>query len=56
MIETNRIFLLKEGVNKIELGIKKKGTQWDWKMSKMGSIEQKFLTMFKYGSAPWGRG
>ncbi len=51
VIETNRYFLQKKKVNKIELGIKK-GPNGIWKCQKRGSIERKFPTMFKYGSAP----
>ncbi len=48
------IFLQKEGVNKIELGMKK-GPNGIRECQKRGSIEWKFPTMFKYGSAPpWG--
>ncbi len=46
MIETNRFFLQKEGVNKIELGIKK-GPRGIGKCQKRGSIERKFPTIFK---------
>ncbi len=43
------LFLQKREINKIELGIK--GTQWDLKMSKKGSIPGTFHTNLKYGSA-----
>ncbi len=51
MIEPNRFFLQKEGVNKIRVG-HKKGPNGIGKCKKRGSIERKFPTMFKYGSTP----
>ncbi len=53
MIKTNQFFLQKERVSKIELVIKK-GPNWIGKCHKRGSINQKFPTIFKYGSALWG--
>ncbi len=52
MIETNRFFLQKEGVNKIELDIHNGPIHNGiGKCQKRGSIERKFPTIFKYGSA-----
>ncbi len=45
------IFSAERGVQLDRVG-HKKGTQLDRKMSKKGSIEWKFPTIFKYGSAP----
>ncbi len=50
-VEKNRFFLQNEGVNKIKLGIIKEPNGIR-KCQKRGSIEQKFPTIFKYGSAP----
>ncbi len=47
----NLIFSAERGVNKIELGIKK-GPKGVGKCQKRWSIEQKFTTIFKYGSVP----
>ncbi len=46
VIETNRFFLQKEGVNQIELGIKK--DPMGLKMSKMGVNRVEVPTIFKY--------
>ncbi len=51
MIETNRFFLQKEGVNRIVLRYKI-GTQSDRKSQKRGSSPRNLLTMPKYGSTP----
>ncbi len=51
LTEANRVFLQKERINKIELGMKK-GPNGIGKCQKWVSIEQKFPTIFKYWSAP----
>ncbi len=51
MIETNRFFLQKEGVNRIVLRYKI-GTQSDGKSQTRGSSPQNLPTMPKYGSTP----
>ncbi len=53
VIETNRFFLQKEGVNRIVLRYKI-GTQSDRKSQKWGSSPRNLPTMPKYGSTPRG--